>query len=343
MSAQAIEATVPPHKTRPLRRIPTDSLPIERRRRGREGAYKFDYLLGGKKIADAQTIDRLNALAVPPAYTDVRYADDPQAHIQAIGRDAAGRLQYRYHADWEKVREARKAKHLERLAKVFPRLRRSFAQHLKSDAATRAFACAALIELIAASGIRPGSEEYLQRYGSRGAATLLKSDVRVSGQRISLSFNAKGGKAFVKEVRSQRLARAIGVLRSVPGDRLFQFRGDDGQARIVTARDANDFLRDTAGVKISLKDFRTLCASARVLRRLARAKPEEKPQARRKQVLEAVKEAAEELGNTPTICRKSYIPGAIIEAFERGELDKLVPQKEVAGAERIVAKIVAKQ
>lgn len=342
MSIEPVAQAAAPRKARSLRRVPTDSLPIQRRRSGRKGAHKFDYLLNGKKIADEETVSRLNALAVPPAYVDVRYASDPLAHIQAIGRDGAGRLQYRYHAEWEKIREARKARHLVRLGKVMPRLRRAFARHLKGDEPTRAFACTALIELIASSGIRPGNEEYMRRHGSRGAATLLKSDLRINGSRITLSFRAKGGKDIVKELRSPRLARALNVIRGLPGERLFQFRNGDGEARTLSPRDANEFLRETAGVQISLKDFRTLCASARVVSKLARIKPEKKPQARHKQVLEAVKEAADDLGNTPTICRKSYVPDVIVEAFERGDLDKLAPPKASAAAEQMVAKIIAK-
>ena len=140
----------------------------------------------------ARSSQRLAALAVPPAYVDVLYAADPSAHIQAIGRDGAGRLQYRYHPDWQRVREMRKARRLARLAEVLPQIRRSIARHLGASEPTRAFTLAAVIDLVARSAIRPGSEQYARLRGTRGAATLLKSNVSVYGETVRLSFRAKG-------------------------------------------------------------------------------------------------------------------------------------------------------
>ena len=267
-------------------------------------------------------ITRLARLAVPPAYQDVLYAKDPAAHLQAIGRDAAGRLQYRYHPEWEKVREIRKARRLAALADVLPRIRRSVGQHLAAAAPTREFTCAAVIELVARSAIRPGSESYARLRGTRGAATLLKSNVTVAGEAITLSFRSKGGRTIVKELAAPRLASAVAMLRQLPGRRLFQYRTDGGEVRHVTSREVNAFLRDLAGVKISLKDFRTLLASASVLEMLARAAPAPNERRRRKQVLQAVSAAADDLSNTPAICRRSYVHDAVVEAFEEGVLER---------------------
>src|SRR5947208_3644459 len=161
-----------------LRYVSTDELTIRRKRNG-EG-YTF-ISASGRTIRDPVTRARLKRLAVPPAYEDVLYAEDPRAHIQAIGRDAAGRLQYRYHPDWEKVRERRKAKRLQRLVEAMPRIRRAVNKHLGSAEPTREFALSAVIELIACSAIRPGSESYAKEHGTRGAATLLKSNVAMKG------------------------------------------------------------------------------------------------------------------------------------------------------------------
>jgi len=165
--------------------------------------------IDGQPIQDPRIVRRLTRLAVPPAYEDVLYAADPAAHLQAIGRDAAGRLQYRYHSQWENVREGRKARRLARLAHALPQVRRSLGQYLASNNHTREFACAAVIELVACSGIRPGSEDYRRLHGTRGAATLLKSNVSIYGEAITLEFRSKGGRIVTKEFAAPRLARVI--------------------------------------------------------------------------------------------------------------------------------------
>jgi DNA topoisomerase-1 len=302
-----------------LRHVSSDVLAIRRRRCGKGWSY---LARDGRAIRDKPTIQRLAHLAVPPAYQEVLYAEDPAAHLQAIGRDAAGRLQYRYHADWEKVRETRKAGRLARLAEVLPRIRRSVGQYLASDEPTRELALAGVIELVASSAIRPGSESYAKQHRTRGAATLLKSNVTFEGELIRLTFRAKGGKNVVKDIACPRLAKTIEQLRKLPGRRLFQYRAEDGVVRHVTAQEVNRFLREIAGVNISLKDFRTLMASASVLETLARATPAKTGRQRKKQVLEAVRAAAEDLHNTPAICRRSYVHDTVVTAFEDGVLER---------------------
>jgi DNA topoisomerase-1 len=302
-----------------LRLVSRDALSIRRRKSGKGWSY---LAAGNLPIRDEATIRRLSRLAVPPAYQEVLYASDPAAHLQAVGRDAAGRLQYRYHPEWEKVREIRKARRLERLASVLPCIRRSIGQHLGCEEFTPAFACSAVIELVARSAIRPGNEIYARQRGTRGAATLLKSNVRIKGSAITLTFRAKGGKSIVKEFNAPRLAAALERLAQLPGRRMFQCRGANEDIRPVTTRDVNAFLREIAGANISLKDFRTLLASASVLETLANAKPAATERQRRKQVMQAIRCAADELANTPAICRKSYVNTIVVEAFEDGVLER---------------------
>jgi DNA topoisomerase I len=325
-----------------LRLVTTEALTIRRRRCGQGFAY---YTADGRLIRDRSVVRRLSSLAVPPAYVEVLYAEDPSAHLQATGRDAAGRLQYRYHPEWEKVREARKAHRLARLVDALPRIRRSVAQHLAAAEATREFALAAVIELVARSAIRPGSESYARLNGTRGASTLLKSNVTISGETVTLSFRSKGGKEVVKEFSAARLCAAIEIFRRLPGRRLFQYRDEDGTVRPVRAGDVNQFLRSIAGAHISLKDFRTLCASASALDMLARTLPAASPRQRRKQVLEAVRAAAAELHNTPAICRKSYVHETVVSAFENGILESfsatLRGYRSPARREQFLAEIVA--
>jgi DNA topoisomerase-1 len=322
-----------------LRHVTTDALSIRRRRCGRGWAYIRD---DGRTIQDARVVRRLARLAVPPAYKDVLYAADPTAHLQAIGRDAAGRLQYRYHPEWDHVRELRKARRLARLADALPQVRRSVGQHLGSDSPTREFASAAVIELVARSAIRAGSEDYTRLNGTRGAATLLKSNVTTYGESITLRFRSKGAKIVTKEFTAPRLVRAIGLLRPLPGRRLFQYRAEDGTVRGVTARDVNAFLREIAGANISLKDFRTLLASASVLEMLARTKPAANERQRRKQVLQAVCAAAEDLANTPTICRKSYVHDTVVTAFEDGVLERFAQTLKNCRSSTRRAKVLAR-
>ena len=301
-----------------LRYVARETLSIRRRRQGKGWSFLAP---NGRAIRDPAVVRRLSRLAVPPAYAEVLYSDDPAAHLQAVGRDAAGRLQYRYHPDWEKVREQRKARRLARLAEVLPRIRRSVGQHLAGNAPTRELALAAVIELIACSAIRSGRESYARERGTRGAATLLKSNVAIDGDNIALCFRGKGGKIVQKEFACPRFARVVDCLRALPGRRLFQHRMESGEVRPVRAREVNMFLREIAGAAISLKDFRTLIASASVLDMLARTSPAKSERQRRKQVLQAVRAAAADLHNTPAICRRSYV-GAVVAAFEDGVLER---------------------
>jgi DNA topoisomerase-1 len=296
-----------------------NELTIRRIRRGK--GYSF-VRANGAHIRCARTIRRLHAMAVPPAYREVRYAPDPNSHLQAVGRDAAGRLQYRYHADWEKVREHRKAHRLAKLVAALPKIRRNVSMHLAGEEPTREFALSAVIELIARTAIRPGNESYARLNGTRGATTLLKSNVTLEDDSVVLTFKAKGGKAVKKECNAAKLVRAIGILRTLPGKRMFQYRDAGGAVRTVSTTTVNAFLREIAGIKISLKDFRTLMASAVVLESLSRITPAASARGRRRQVLEAVRAAADELSNTPAICRKSYVHDTIVTAFEEGILER---------------------
>jgi DNA topoisomerase-1 len=298
----------------------------------------------GTRIRHVGTIRRLHAMAVPPAYVEVRYSPDPSSHLQAVGRDAAGRLQYRYHADWEKVREHRKAHRLAKLVGALPKIRRNVWKQLAGDEPTREFALAAVIELIARTAIRPGNESYARLNGTRGATTLLKSNVTLEGDSVVLTFKAKGGKAVRKECDAEKLVRAIGILRTVAGKRMFQYRDTSGVVRAVSTAQVNAYLREIAGIKISLKDFRTLMASAVVLESLSRISPAASARGRKRQVLEAVRAAADHLSNTPAICRRSYVHDTIVTAFEEGILERFAAtmkgQRSQAKRERLLAQVV---
>jgi DNA topoisomerase I len=321
-----------------LRFVSVADLTIIRRQRGS----KFYYVRrDGKPVRNKLLTRRLDRLAVPPAYVEAGYCADAGGHLQAVWRDAAGRLQYRYHDEWAKVRDAGKLRRLARLAKALPKIRRALLRRLAEGRPSRQFALAAAVELVAASGIRAGRESYARISGTRGAATLLKSNVRVKGQTIALSFPAKGGKALKKEFKSPRLADAIRTLRTVSGPRLFQYRNRNGTGAI-RARDVNEFLRDVSGMDISLKDLRTLSASNAALKALSNVAPAESQSRRKKQIVGAMRAAAEELGNTPAMCRKSYVPASLVAAFEDGRLHRRANSGR-AGSGKLLADLAAAQ
>src|SRR5262249_43279257 len=200
-----------------------------------------------------------------------------------------------------------------------------------------------IIELVTRSAIRAGNETYTRLRGTRGAVTLLKSNVTVRGKLIMLRFRSKGGKTITKEISAPQLAKAVQELLQLPGRRLFQYQSESGVVRVLTAHDVNTCLREMAGTRISLKDFRTLIASARVLETLARVKPAPRERQRRKQVRAAVSAAADDLANTPTICRKSYVHESVVRAFEQGVLERfstsLKHSRSPIGRARVLEKI----
>jgi DNA topoisomerase-1 len=310
------------------------TLTIRRRVCGRGFSY---HAKNGRRIRDPRILDRLTRLAVPPAYVEVMYSSDDTAPLQAMGRDAAGRWQYRYHRDWTKVRERRKSRHLARLLETLPRIRRHVTSVLSERKPTREFAMAAAIALVDAAGIRAGTSRHMRLSGARGAVTLLKSNVQISRRSITLTFKAKGGQHVVKDVHAPRLIPAMKVLRRLPGRRLFVYQ-DGGQTRAIRVRDVNAMLCDVASCKVSLKDFRMLRASLNVVKTLTRTERGGSERRRKRQVKQAIQVAADDLANTAAICRKSYVHEAVIEAFENGTLGGA---KNPSNARRILADVVS--
>jgi DNA topoisomerase I len=295
-------------------------LKIRRVRRGKG----FTYVRSdGSHIRERTTIRRLERLAVPPAYRETLFATNPRAHIQAVGRDAAGRLQYRYHPEWERIRELRKARRLAKLIDLMPAMRRKVAKLLKEKQISQAVAAATLVDLIACTAIRSGSETYAREHGTRGAATLLKRHVRIDGDQIVLSFPGKGGKRVQKQCSSRRLSKILRRLQRIPGNRLFQYIADNGAVQPLRRRDANAFLRKISTDKVSLKDFRTLSACSHALEHLAGVDPKPSERGKRAQIKSALRQVANELVNTPAVCKRSYVHALVIEAFENGHLKKL--------------------
>lgn len=321
--------SAPPPSLRLMRRLgitegSRDDLMITRRKRGEGWSFHGP---SGKEITDEGVLKRLNALAMPPAYTDVRYTKDPRAHLQAVGIDADGRPQYRYHPDWVAVRESAKAKRLGQIAKSLPRIRRALNRDLKTKGAPRTLALAACVDLIARTSIRAGGERYEAERGHRGATTLLKKNVVIAKGEIRLAFRGKGGKDITRCATAPKLCAALHRLLALPGKYLFQFRRDDDSIGRLRAGDVNGYLKEIAGAAISLKDFRTLQGSSLVAGHLAAEDPSPSAAGRKRQIKAAVTLAAEELANTPAIARKSYVHDRVVDAFESGKLKRMAKKR----------------
>ena len=282
-----------------------------RRRRCGKG---FSYLdPSGRTVRDKAVKARIKALAIPPAWTDVCIAHDGSAHIQAIGRDAEGRLQYRYHPDWEHVRSSGKERRLLRFGSALPRVRSAVKAALAGSGVTRTKVIAAVVRLIDVALLRLGYDEYARERGGRGAATLLKKDVAVEGDKIVVEFKGKGGKQIKQEVEDRSLARVVQNLTALRG-------WEWNRKRPITAREVNSFIAKAAGTDISAKDFRTFRASAAALASLTKRNGHDSKRSRAKAIVDAADEASEILANTRTVARSSYIHSSIIEAYQEGKL-----------------------
>ncbi|MGF1625666.1 MAG: DNA topoisomerase IB, partial [Alphaproteobacteria bacterium] len=312
-----------------LHYVAAGSLPIRRRRCGRG----FVYLDGkGRRLTDAATLARIRSLVLPPAYTDVRISDDAHAHLQATGLDEAGRLQYRYHPGWEAVREQEKLDRLVLLSRSISRIRARLARDLEAPTGSKTLALAAVVLTIDQTHIRIGCEDYVHSGRSRGAATLLKHQVRVGGDSVQFAFRGKGGHPFDCAVVSPPLARTVAGLQSLPGRRLFQYRDDKGRLYRVSSADVNAYLRQIAKAPVSAKDFRALAANAQACNSLAKLEPAGSEAGRRRQVAGVIRDVATMLGNTPAVARKSYVHHRVVEAFLCGALSGL--QVRVTGRRR---------
>jgi len=315
--------------------VTRDALTITRRRAGRG----FCYLdADGKLICDREVKDRIKALGIPPAWEEVRIAGEPRAHIQALGRDAAGREQYIYHPEWDEKRSARKQRHLGRLMTALPAVRRRVARDLNAEAGSPALALAIAVALIDRAALRVGREKYLKTSGTRGAGTLYSGDVRVKGGHVAMHFPAKSGKAARYDIADRRLAEAVRRIKPLSGRRLLLYRGEDGQTRPITGEMINAYLADAAGSHVTAKDFRTLHASALAGEELAGMERGRSPTARRRQVAAVTRSVAELLRNTPAISRKSYIAPCLVELFEEGRLQLLWGDDGTGGSKGLRAR-----
>ena len=280
---------------------------ITRKKSGRGWAY-FDP--DGKRIAKRAEIDRLNKIALPPAYTDAWFCPDPNGHILATGFDDKGRKQYRYHPDYRTYQEAEKFDQCLAFGKLLPKVRKRVEKDLADRALSRERAIASVVRLLDEGVVRVGNESYAKENNSFGATTLRMRHVSLSGQTVMLRFKAKSGKMAEVAVTDRRLAHFVRKMEDLPGQRLFQYMGDDGEVHPVGSAEVNDYLCETMGEHFTAKNFRTWHASAIAFGLLAHA---ERPLT----IKALMEEVSDKLGNTPAIARKSYVHPAVVALVDR--------------------------
>ena len=263
----------------------------------------------GALVRDEKELERIRKLGIPPAWTDVWICADERGHLQATGRDAKGRKQYRYHTAWRETREADKFEHLAEFAQALPAIRRRVREDLALPGLPRPKVLAAIVRLLESTCIRIGNERYAEQNDSFGLTTMRNRHVKVNGARVQFNFRGKSGKFHNIAVDDPRLARIIEHCRDLPCQELFQYLDDAGNVQSVGSQDVNEYLRRAAGREVSTKNFRTWAGSLYVASKLAR---EENPASARR-ISEAVREAAQRLGNTPAICRKSYVHPRVLD------------------------------
>lgn len=297
-----------------------DSQPGIRRRRLR-GKFVY-YTAQDERITDEAQVRRINSLAIPPAYRDVWICADPQGHLQATGRDARGRKQYRYHPRWREIRDSNKYERMLAFGEALPALRKRLEQDLARTGMPREKVMALVVTLLESTLIRIGNPRYARDNRSYGLTTLRTRHVDIRGTAIRFHFRGKSGVEHQVTLRDRRLARLLRRCLELPGQQLFQYLDDDGQRRTVGSGDVNQYLRDLTGRDFTAKDYRTWAGSALALEQLRTRRWQTQTEARQ-QLVETVKQVASQLGNTPAVCRQCYIHPAILQAFAEGELADL--------------------
>ena len=278
------------------------------RRRGDPG--RFEYVNSrGRVVKGEKLIARIKSLAIPPAWTDVWICADEHGHLQATGRDARGRKQYRYHPRWREMRDAHKFDRMLEFARALPAIRRHVSEDLKLPGHPREKVLATLVRLLETTCLRIGNERYAEENDSFGLTTLRNRHVKVAGTRVEFEFRGKSGKFHKAQVDDPHLARIIRRCRELPGQALFEYLDDDGKPQAIASQDVNDYLKEISGAEISAKDFRTWAGTVFVAAQLARREGPVGPS----HMVAAVREASRRLGNTPAICRKSYVHPRVLD------------------------------
>jgi DNA topoisomerase-1 len=295
-----------------------DSQPgIARRLHGKQFRYRD---ADGNAVTDAETLARIKALAIPPAWTEVWICKHPLGHLQATGRDARGRKQYRYHARWRTHRDDAKYGRMLSFGKSLPAIRSAVDAALRQPGLPREKVLATIVYLLEATLMRIGNEEYARENKSFGLTTLRDRHVRLDGSKVQFRFRGKSGVHHAVEVQDRRLANIIRRVRDLPGQELFQYEDDDGNPHAIGSADVNDYLHTITGADYTAKDFRTWSGTVLAAVALLEYEKYDSEAQAKKNVVQAIESVAKKLGNTPTICRKCYVHPAVIESYLDGTM-----------------------
>lgn len=287
----------------------------------------------GKTIRDEQMLARIRALAIPPAWTDVWITTEPRGHLQATGRDARGRKQYRYHAEWQAARGETKYERLSEIARLLPRLRERIEQDMKKPPPSRPRVMATVVNLLETTLIRIGNKEYAAANDSYGLTTLRDKHVQIDGDKVKLEFRGKSGKTWQLSLLDRRIARTVRMCQELPGQHLFQYV-EDGERYAITSTEVNAYIREASNSEVTAKEIRTWAGTVLAAAELAAAEPPQNKSHAKRIVSAAVKRVAALLGNTPTVCRKSYVHPAVIEAYLEDRLAPAFSRRKAAGGLR---------
>jgi DNA topoisomerase-1 len=295
-----------------LRYVSDESPGISRRRAGKGFTFR---LPKGGPVKDAATLKRIRTLAIPPAWAQVWICPHEDGHIQATGRDAKGRKQYRYHPKWREVRDASKYDHMLEFAKALPVIRAKVEEHMGLPGLCREKVLATVVHLLETTLIRVGHDDYAKQNESFGLTTLKDGHVKVEGAELRFAFKGKSGKTWQLGVKDRRVARIVRACQDLPGQELFQWRDEAGEVRDVTSADVNAYLREISGCPITAKDFRTWAGTVLAALALREFERFDTKAAAKRNVKQAIERVAARLGNTPTICRKCYVHPAVLDGY----------------------------
>jgi DNA topoisomerase I len=300
-----------------LHYVSDDGPGIRRKSTGRGFVY---FQANGAKISSAPIVRRLNALAAPPAWTDVWLCPSPDGHIQATGRDAKGRKQYRYHPAFRAMRESAKFEHLFAFAQVLPTIRAAVAEHMAQRGLARQKVLATVVHLLETTLIRIGNDDYARQNKSYGLTTLRNRHVAIEGSEIRFRFTGKSGKQWSLRLKDRRVARIIRACQELPGQDLLQYFDEAGELHVVTSGDVNAYLREISGQDVTAKDFRTWAGTVLAALALSELQIFETTAQAKRNLRVAIAFVSDRLGNTPAICRKCYIHPEVMNAYLEGEL-----------------------
>ena len=275
----------------------------------------FAYRMPAGGPVTAKTRARIDRLAIPPAWTDVWIAANPRSHLQATGRDARRRKQYRYHPDWSSVRDQAKYHHVLDFGRRLSEVRKRIAEDGRARPLSRPWVLATAVRLLDSAMLRIGNAEYQKQNGSYGLTTLRDRHVRVTRGVLQFRFTGKSGIKHTIDIADQQLAAAVRKCQDLPGQVLFQYVDDQGQQRALSSQEVNDYIREVTGGDFTAKDFRTWAGTLLAAQTLAAEQPASSPTARKRQIAQALDVVAGRLGNTRAVCRKCYVHPAVLASY----------------------------